>query len=161
MSEAEKNTQHPEKTAKAVKEHPSVFSSRRQFIQLGFAAVGAAWLGTLVQARIFPAQNSVQEATPVEFPLADLPVGGVKGMIYGGSPAMVIRTPESIRAFSLICTHLGCIVEWQADKKEFYCPCHDGRFDEFGEVLAGPPPVPLEQIPVRQEGDRVIVGEAV
>ena len=123
--------------------------------------MGAAWLGTLVQAKIFPGPSSVQEATPVEFPLADLPVGGVKGLIYGGSPVLVLRTPESIRAFSLICTHLGCIVEWQTDRQEFYCPCHDGRFDEFGEVLAGPPPVPLEQIPVRQEGDKVIVGEIV
>jgi Rieske Fe-S protein len=96
----------------------------------------------------------------VEFPLAELPVGGAKGLMYGGSPAFVLRTPESIRAFSLICTHLGCTVEWQADKKEFYCPCHDGRFDEFGEVLAGPPPVPLEQIPVTVDGDKVIVGEA-
>ena len=45
-------------------------------------------------------------------------------------------------------------------QKEFYCPCHDGRYDEFGDVLAGPPPIPLEQFPVRIEGDTVIVGEA-
>jgi cytochrome b6-f complex iron-sulfur subunit len=70
-----------------------------------------------------------------------------------------MRTRESLRAFSLVCTHLGCIVEWQADKKEFYCPCHDGRFDEFGDVLAGPPPIPLEQIPVHIEGETVTVGE--
>ena len=47
----------------------------------------------------------------------------------------------------------------EADKKEFYCPCHDGRYDEFGDVLAGPPPIPLEQIPVQVEGGVVTVGE--
>jgi cytochrome b6-f complex iron-sulfur subunit len=140
---------------------PSAFASRRQFIQLGLAAVGAAWLGTLVQSRLFPAQSGIQEAKPVEFPLSDLPVGSTKAITYAGSPALVLRTPESIRAFSLICTHLGCIVEWQANNKEFYCPCHDGLYDEFGEVLSGPPPVPLEQIPVKVEGDHVTVGETV
>jgi len=50
-------------------------------------------------------------------------------------------------------------VQWQEGVQEFYCPCHDGRFDQFGEVLAGPPPLPLEQIAVRVEGETVIVGE--
>lgn len=154
MSE-EKNTQTPKSTS------PSVFSSRRQFIQLGMAALGTAWLGILAQSKLFPNQTSAQEAKPVTFPLSDLPVGGTKGLLYGGSPVLVLRTPESIRAFSLICTHLGCIVEWQPDKKEFYCPCHDGRFDEFGEVISGPPPVPLEEIPVALENDQITIGEVV
>ncbi|GAB4503808.1 MAG: Rieske (2Fe-2S) protein [Anaerolineales bacterium] len=139
---------------------PSVFSRRRQFIQLGFLAVGAAWLGAWLQTRLFPATSASQEATPVSFPVSELPVGGAKAITYGGLPVMVLRTPESLRAFSLICTHLGCVVEWQNNKKEFYCPCHDGRYDEFGDVLAGPPPIPLEQVAVRIEGDQVIVGEA-
>ncbi len=139
---------------------PSVFSRRRQFIQLGFLTVGAAWLGTWLQTRLFPETSANQEAAPVSFPLSELPVGGAKAITYGGVPVMVLRTPESLRAFSLICTHLGCIVEWQSNKKEFYCPCHDGRYDEFGDVLAGPPPIPLEQFAVRIEGDQVIVGEA-
>lgn len=139
---------------------PSAFVGRRQFIQLGLLSMGAAWLGAWLQTRLFPATNTTQEATPVSFPLSELPVGGTKAIIYGGVSALVIRTPESLRAFSLVCTHLGCLVEWQTDKNEFYCPCHDGRYDEFGDVLAGPPPIPMEQFPVRVEGELVIVGEA-
>ena len=142
-----------------IRSKPSAFQSRRQFIQLGLATLGAAWLGILFQWRLFPSASAAQEAQPVSFPLADLPVGGTKAITYGGVPALVVRTPESLRAFSLICTHLGCTVQWQANKKEFYCPCHDGRFDEFGDVLAGPPPIPLEQISVRVEGETVTVGE--
>jgi cytochrome b6-f complex iron-sulfur subunit len=138
---------------------PSAFAARRQFIQLGLATLGAAWMGTWLQSLLFPATNTTQDAQPVSFPLSDLPVGGTKAITYAGVSVLVVRTRESLRAFSLVCTHLGCIVEWQADKKEFYCPCHDGRFDEFGDVLAGPPPIPLEQIPVRVDGDTVMVGE--
>lgn len=139
----------------------SVFLSRRQFIQVGIGVIGAAWAGTYLQARLFPRQDTTGEAQPVEFPLADLPVGSVKPINYGGTPTLVLRTPESIKAFSLICTHLGCTIRWQEGDQEFYCPCHDGRFDRFGEVLGGPPPVPLEEFPVRVEDEKVIVGEVV
>jgi cytochrome b6-f complex iron-sulfur subunit len=135
--------------------------TRRNFIQIALAALGATWLGLLVQSWLFPPQISTQEAKPVEFPLSELPVGGVKTVAYGGSPVIVLRTPESVRAYSMVCTHLGCLVLWQEGQKEFYCPCHDGRFDQFGEVIAGPPPVPLEQIPVSVQGEQVIVGETV
>lgn len=148
-----------EQTSPSKPSLPSVFSSRRQFIQLGIAAVGAAWLGTLVQSKLFPHQSGTQKAVPVTFPLSELPVGGTKSLQYSGSPVLVLRTPESIRAFSLICTHLACTVQWRPEKNEFYCPCHDGRFDEFGEVISGPPPVPLEEIPVSLVGDQVTVGE--
>jgi cytochrome b6-f complex iron-sulfur subunit len=147
-------------TTPAPSPKPSAFVGRRQFIQLGLLTVGTAWLGTWLQTRLFPSTSTSQEATPVSFPLSDLPVGGTKAITYGGISTLVLRTSESLRAFSLVCTHLGCIVQWQGDKKEFYCPCHDGRYDEFGDVLAGPPPIPLEQFPVRVEGEMVIVGEA-
>lgn len=138
---------------------PSPFVTRRQMIQLGIAALGASWLGILAQSWLFPEAQAGAAVKPVEFPLSELPVGGSKTFQYGAVPAIAIRTPESIRAFSLICTHLGCTVQWQTGQRSFYCPCHDGRFDEFGEVTAGPPPVPLESLPVQVEGERVIVGE--
>ncbi len=142
-------------------EKPSVFLSRRQFIQLGMAGLGAAWAGTFVQGQLFPAQGSSQNAAPVSFPLSELPVGATKTVTFAGVPVIVVRTAVSLKAFSLVCTHLGCLVQWQPGSMEFYCPCHDGRFDQFGEVIAGPPPVPLEEITVTVDGDRVVVGEVV
>jgi Rieske Fe-S protein len=137
----------------------SQYLSRKTFIQMSILALGAAWAGTFLQSKLFPEENAFQEAEPVTFPLAELPVGGAKNVTYAGKPAIVLRTPEGLRAFSLICTHLGCTIHWQAGTKDFYCPCHDGRFDQFGEVTGGPPPLPLESIPVRAEGANVILGE--
>lgn len=150
---------NPENTPQTPAEKPSAFTSRRNFIQFGIAAVGAAWAGSVLQTRLFPIQTGVAEAQPVEFPLAELPVGKTRQIVYAGQPAIVLRTAESIKAFSMICTHLGCTVEWQEGNQEFYCPCHDGRFDQFGEVVAGPPPVPLESYPVQIVDDKVVVGE--
>jgi Rieske Fe-S protein len=51
-------------------------------------------------------------------------------------------------------------VQWQAGTQSFQCTCHGGQFDQFGDVTAGPPPVPLEQFVIAVEGERVIVGSA-
>jgi cytochrome b6-f complex iron-sulfur subunit len=136
---------------------PSVLQSRRAFIRTCLGLLAAGWAGFLVQGRLFPTAQA--EARPVEIPLAELPVGGSKPIAYEGRPALVMRTAEGVTALSLICTHLGCTVRWQEGKQQFYCPCHDGRFDRDGDVIAGPPPIPLERLPVKVFPDKVIVGE--
>jgi Rieske Fe-S protein len=136
---------------------PSVFAARRRFIQWGMAALGAAWIGAGLQSVLFP-QPAAERVRPVNLTLADLPIGGARQINYAGKPAIVLRSAETTTAFSLVCTHLGCTVDWQAGKKQFHCPCHDGIFDQFGEVISGPPPVPLEQLPVTVTGEQVIVG---
>ncbi len=98
---------------------PSAFLSRRNFIQFGLAALGAAWAGAWLQFRLFPTQQASAQVEPVSFPLSELPVGGSRQVTYGGLPVMVLRTPESLKAFSMICTHLGCTIEWQSGQSEF------------------------------------------
>jgi Rieske Fe-S protein len=53
---------------------------------------------------------------------------------------------------SPICTHMGCNVSWDEPSGEYHCPCHGGRYDRTGRVLAGPPPRPLDRLPVRLTG---------
>lgn len=56
---------------------------------------------------------------------------------------------EHFRAWSGRCTHLGCSFGYNAEKKVFECPCHRGVFDaKTGEVLGGPPPRALDELPV-------------
>jgi menaquinol-cytochrome c reductase iron-sulfur subunit len=58
---------------------------------------------------------------------------------------------QTFAAISNVCTHLGCRVRWIADKKSFYCPCHNGVFDKDGKVVSGPPPRPLDRFESRVE----------
>ncbi|RME66309.1 MAG: hypothetical protein D6778_04940 [Nitrospirae bacterium] len=64
----------------------------------------------------------------------------------------------TLYALSPVCTHLGCLVNWNYLKGEFQCPCHGGRYDIKGRVIGGPPPRPLTRLPLKIEGEKVLVG---
>jgi cytochrome b6-f complex iron-sulfur subunit len=58
-------------------------------------------------------------------------------------------------ALSLICSHLGCSVLWNEEKKQFICPCHSSAFDNHGSVINSPAPRPLDYFPVIIEEGKV------
>lgn len=51
-----------------------------------------------------------------------------------------------IHALSPVCTHAGCIVNWNTEEKSWDCPCHGARYDIEGNVLTGPATKNLEKI---------------
>eukprot|EP00898_Chlorokybus_atmophyticus_P002832 jgi/Chlat1/354/Chrsp10S01475 len=51
----------------------------------------------------------------------------------------VYRDPQGqLHHFTALCTHMGCLVEWNPISKEFDCPCHGSSFDKYGRVINGP-----------------------
>jgi nitrite reductase/ring-hydroxylating ferredoxin subunit len=44
---------------------------------------------------------------------------------------------EPVIAFSAACTHMGCIVQWNSAARQYHCPCHNGRFTEYGKPANG------------------------
>jgi Rieske Fe-S protein len=72
--------------------------------------------------------------------------------------AYVKRTAnDEVIAISAGCTHLGCIVTWDEDSKIFKCPCHDGKYDEEGRVISGPPPAPLKRHKTKIEDGKIFL----
>jgi Rieske Fe-S protein len=77
---------------------------------------------------------------------------------FGSRPALLVRVGETEwRAFSAICTHLNCTVQYQDVNRQIWCACHNGTFDLNGKVVSGPPPRPLEEYDVRVRGDEVVI----
>lgn len=77
---------------------------------------------------------------------------------YMETPSMVIRLSDgNYGAYSLVCTHLGCIVKWEVKNQDFLCPCHAGKFDENGINISGPPPKPLTKYKLSIEGNDIYV----
>ena len=63
----------------------------------------------------------------------------------------------SIAAFSSICPHLGCSVDYLADSGTFNCPCHGSVFGADGRIVSGPSPRPLDGLATRVEGGQILV----
>jgi quinol---cytochrome c reductase iron-sulfur subunit, bacillus type len=63
----------------------------------------------------------------------------------------------TVTAFSPRCPHLGCAYHWDGDAQKFECPCHGSVFSMDGTVLAGPSPRPLDTLPIKIEGGRLLV----
>lgn len=137
--------------------------TRREFMKLvnkGLVATGAIVIAGPVVAYFYPSNLQETPSEPVRVcTLDELPVGESKTIGYGRYPALVINTPEGLRAFSAVCTHFACIVKWEVEKGQIYCPCHDGYFDPLdGRVISGPPPLPLTAIPVNVVNNEIFVG---
>jgi nitrite reductase/ring-hydroxylating ferredoxin subunit len=65
----------------------------------------------------------------------------------GGKKVAAYRDGEGkVTVCSPICTHLKCIVGWNAAEQTWDCPCHGSRFKPTGEVISGPAEEPLEKL---------------
>jgi Rieske Fe-S protein len=86
----------------------------------------------------------------------DLPGGTGKVVAVGSKPVIVTNTEAGILAYSAVCTHLGCIVDFDTTTRHIVCPCHDGHFNPAnGAVISGPPPRPLAPVAVSVEKDQI------
>ena len=73
---------------------------------------------------------------------------------FGSKPAIVVKTAAGeLYAFSAVCTHLDCTVQFQADTSQLWCACHNGFYDLGGNVVSGPPPRALEKFVVNLRGE--------
>ena len=61
-----------------------------------------------------------------------------------GEKLAVYHDPDhGYRAYSCVCTHMGCHVNWNSAEKSWDCPCHGSRFNVEGKVMNGPASTPL------------------
>jgi Rieske Fe-S protein len=112
---------------------------------------------------LVPPPAGESSAASVTLPIKAAEVKANSGQIFkfGSRPGILVRTPAGdLRAFSAVCTHLNCTVQYRADLSEIWCACHNGHFDLNGHNVAGPPPRPLDAYVVNVRGDEIVVSKA-
>jgi cytochrome b6-f complex iron-sulfur subunit len=138
--------------------------SRRTFVDYLLGAGLLAWAAAFlspVLSYIWPAQKRGPGTQTVSAGKVDeFAEWKTKIVAVSGHPVIVVRTPQGFRAFSAICTHLGCIVVWDEARKQIACPCHAGFFDLDGRVVSGPPPRALPEHGVVVVNNEVLVKSA-
>jgi len=137
--------------------------SRRGFIKLISGLLGAVGLGAFVGpavAYFWPSKLVEVPTEPVPVGPADsLKVGDSMTISYGRYPAIVLNTPNGMRAYRAVCTHFACLVKYIGTEDVIECPCHAGFFrSDDGTVISGPPPKELTAIPWFIQGDTLYIG---
>ena len=85
---------------------------------------------------------------------SQVPVGG--GTIIPAHQVVVTQPAKGdFKAFSSICTHMGCPVA-QVTQGVIVCPCHGSQFsNKDGSVQAGPAPAPLPPVKIKVQGSEI------
>ena len=77
---------------------------------------------------------------------------------FGSKPALLVHTTDGEwKAYTAVCTHLNCTVQYREDFHQIWCACHNGFYDLSGRNVSGPPPRPLEAFEVHIQGEDIIV----
>jgi len=135
---------------------------RRGFLNWLLSGSTGALLGVLfdpIARYVWPPKETAASAgSVVAGTLAEFPPNSAKIVRYGNRPAIVVHLASGeFRAFSAVCTHLQCTVQYRPDREQIWCACHNGTFDLTGRNIEGPPPRPLDGFDVALRGDEIVL----
>jgi arsenite oxidase small subunit len=132
--------------------------SRRDVLKAGVAgaataaAVAAGGVAQAASASAYPRLRVVELAKlkrniPVRF---SYPLAGQLNVLLdlGRAVPAGVGPQASIVAYSILCQHMGCPVEYDRKLREFDCPCHQSRYDpeRLGSIIQGVAMQPLPRV---------------
>ena len=139
--------------------------SRRTFLQYflkgGVLALFGATVYPVVRYLYPPRGVESSVSNVVAAKAGELATNAAKIFRFGNRPGLLINTPQGeLKAFSAVCTHLNCTVQYDQNDSIIWCACHNGKYDLNGQVISGPPPRPLEAYQVNVRGDDILVSKS-
>ena len=138
---------------------------RRRFLDYltgtAFATLAGSIFYPIANFLVPPKVKEVAQGSVIAGKASALAPNSGRIFAFAGKPAIVVRTPDGeVRAFTAICTHLACTVQYRPDLEHIWCACHNGHYDLHGQVVSGPPPRPLDEYTVAVKGDDVVVSRS-
>jgi cytochrome b6-f complex iron-sulfur subunit len=136
--------------------------NRRRFFQVLLAFLGSITFFSFLYALLkylaaFP--GVARSSGKLTVRKSEIPPNEAKTVVLNNVPVVIINRPDrGVIALSRVCTHLGCLIEYHRGRQQLVCPCHAGVYDLDGSVVSGPPPKPLTAIPLKIEGESIILG---
>lgn len=152
-------------------------ASRRKFLTVGMGAMGAGLAGTVALPAgalvLYPSQHAVTSGGDTFVAVGDRAQFGetpVRVEIFVDrkdawnrvnhvriGAAYVMVRDDRLVAFSTVCPHLGCAIDFDETKTCFTCPCHRSRFDLDGQVTEGPAPRGLDTLEIEDQDGVIAV----
>ena len=141
---------------------PPAVPKRREVLNWIIGTWGVGVLGAVLYPILrFLVPPDVPEAASLSVSAgkaSDLKPNSGRLVPFGAEPAIVVRLANGeLRAFTAVCTHLSCTVQYRPDLQHIWCACHNGHYDLNGRNVAGPPPRPLRAYEVNVNGDELVI----
>ncbi|NOY57596.1 MAG: Rieske 2Fe-2S domain-containing protein [Calditrichaeota bacterium] len=138
--------------------------SRRKFLNFSLisslGSLAAVIFYPIIRFLMPPKTPQAAQTEVVAAKVGELQLDSGKIFKFGNEPGILILQEDgTYKAFTAICTHLGCIVQYRADLNIIWCGCHNGKYDLFGKVISGPPPLPLTEYNVTVINDNIVVSK--
>ncbi len=138
--------------------------TRKEFLSYIISISGATLAGSIlfpILKYITPPKGTdVDVSQVIAAKVGELSINSAKIFRFGNKPAILVNTPQGVfKAFTAVCTHLNCTVQYLNEASYIWCACHNGKFDLNGKVISGPPPRPLEEYKVNVVGQDIIVSK--
>lgn len=104
--------------------------------------------GTFIEEQANVAMQFAEYLTKGDIESVKELANGVGAIIRDGlvKAAVYKDNMGKLHAYTAICPHLKCILEWNEDEKTFDCPCHGSRFTCYGKLINGPANKDLTQV---------------
>jgi cytochrome b6-f complex iron-sulfur subunit len=136
--------------------------SRRRLMGYAWMGAGAIVLGELIAgtfAFLWPRREKEKgEEVFIAGKVTDFKVGEV--IYFRKERTFIQREEGGFLALSAVCPHLHCVVNWNQMLRKFECPCHGAKFNQYGEVLEGPPPRPLDLYELQIVDEKLVIDTA-
>ena len=160
------------------KGHPVEDDGRRLFLKLGIhglgAGVAAVTAGPAIAYLAFPLAHDptsgghgfvpagrverFKEGEPVKVDLiADKTDAWNRVEQVKVGSAWVVKLEGKLVAYSTVCPHLGCAIDYGAAASKFKCPCHRSAFSKEGKIEDGPAPRVMDELECKQDGGVVSI----
>lgn len=92
--------------------------------------------------------------------IGTLPPPGSPPVNFPQVKLWLINTENGVLALYKVCTHLGCLYNWNSQEDKFICPCHGSQFQKDGTWITGPAPRDLDRFVIRVESlDEQVLAE--
>jgi len=148
--------------------------SRRGFVKSVGAFGALVALVTLLSSVKLPVSGGATQTTSTSTTQSGAPAGSIanKNKMVVGTPVyfeypsgfpnmLMLQADGSLVAFSMLCTHVCCQLQYDSALKELGCPCHGSIFDATGKVLQGPANVDLPRVTLSVDASGNIVPTGV
>lgn len=151
MADVTESTQAAEPTETTI--------SRRRFVWWFWRGLAALVVGEGAYAGLRFLASRQPESSTGQIVTAGLVSDFAPGTVtpFPAERFFLVRFPTgALLALHSKCTHLACLVGWEADRQVFACPCHGSIFGQDGGVVNPPAPRPLDYFPIAISDDNRI-----